>query len=167
MVLVNYYKKNIQVQYYQNGGKCGMCGDNYADKTPRPNELGGTYGQGVIVASYPVGGVMPITVDLTANHKGYFVFQLCDLNAATESDACFNADPLKLTNGQYRYSVPNNSPGLFNMTVQLPAGLSCAHCVLQWTYHTGNSWGVCPNGGGALGCGNQETFRSCSDIRIG
>lgn len=29
-----------------------------------------------------------------------------------------------------------------------------------------NSWGFCGNGTGALGCGPQEHFRTCSDIRI-
>jgi len=40
----------LQVQWYQNGGKCGECGDNYALKRPRPNENGGTFGTGIIVA---------------------------------------------------------------------------------------------------------------------
>lgn len=30
----------------------------------------------------------------------------------------------------------------------------------------GNSWGVCDNGSGQLGCGPQENFRGCSDIGI-
>ena len=61
--------------------------------------------------------------------------------------------------------------GFYNMTVQLPAGLQCGHCVLQvccsvsplcnpllqWTYTCGNSWGVCSEGGGRLGCGPQVT----------
>ena len=36
----------------------------------------------------------------------------------------------------------------------------------QWTYTCGNSWGACPGGGARVGCGAQETFRACSDIRI-
>jgi hypothetical protein len=40
----------FQTQWDQNGGKCGECGDNYALKRPRPNENGGTYGTGIIVA---------------------------------------------------------------------------------------------------------------------
>lgn len=31
---------------------------------------------------------------------------------------------------------------------------------------SGNSWGECGNGTGANGCGNQEHFRTCSDISI-
>jgi hypothetical protein len=30
----------------------------------------------------------------------------------------------------------------------------------------GNNWGTCSNGTSGLGCGPQETFRSCADIRI-
>jgi hypothetical protein len=41
----------LQVQWYENGGKCGECGDNYALKRPRPNENGGTFGTGIIVAT--------------------------------------------------------------------------------------------------------------------
>lgn len=35
-----------------NKGKCGICGDNYAMKQPRPNENNGYYGKGVIVERY-------------------------------------------------------------------------------------------------------------------
>ena len=30
----------------------------------------------------------------------------------------------------------------------------------------GNTWALCGNGTGAIGCGDQETFRNCADIRI-
>lgn len=30
----------------------------------------------------------------------------------------------------------------------------------------GNSWGMCDDGTENIGCGNQEIFRSCADIRI-
>lgn len=39
----------LQVQYAINNGKCGVCGDNYADPQPRANENGGKYGTGTIV----------------------------------------------------------------------------------------------------------------------
>ena len=40
------------------------------------------------------------------------------------------------------------------------------HFQLQWTYHTANSWGEDPDGRVCVGCGPQETFRACADIRI-
>jgi hypothetical protein len=39
--------------------------------------------------------------------------------------------------------------------------------VLQWKYVAGNNWGICKDGNGAVGCGEQEEFRACSDIAIG
>lgn len=53
-----------------NGGRCGVCGDPWDAKQPRPNEHGGTYGLGVIVRKYNPGDVIPIGIDLTANHMG-------------------------------------------------------------------------------------------------
>lgn len=42
----------------------------------------------------------------------------------------------------------------------------CNQCVLQWRYVAGNNWGMCDDGNGAVGCGPQEEFRSCSDIAL-
>ena len=33
-------------------------------------------------------------------------------------------------------------------------------------HYLGNTWALCGNGTGAIGCGDQETFRNCADIRI-
>lgn len=52
------------------------------------------------------------------------------------------------------------------MKYLLPPGLTCYQCVLQWRYIAGNNWGMCPNGTGAVGCGQQEEFRACADISI-
>jgi hypothetical protein len=52
------------------------------------------------------------------------------------------------------------------VNVTLPANLTCKHCVFQWKYITGNSWGV-TNGKGCVGCGEKnEEFYGCSDIAI-
>jgi hypothetical protein len=40
------------------------------------------------------------------------------------------------------------------------------HYTLLYVMVSGNSWGSCGDGTGALGCGPQETFRTCSDIAI-
>lgn len=45
-----YYKKGLTA----NGGRCGLCGDNFADATPRAHELGGRFGQGVIVKRFSI-----------------------------------------------------------------------------------------------------------------
>lgn len=58
----------------RNHGKCGECGDPWDVPEPRPNEHGGTFGQGVIVRRYKIGGDITIRVELTASHMGYCVF---------------------------------------------------------------------------------------------
>lgn len=154
------------VQWNINKGKCGVCGDNYLDSTPRSHELGGRFGEGVIVRTYNSGTELPVSVQLTANHRGYFEFQLCNLDNSGETEACFAQTQLRLTNGSDRYVLPTAKPDWFAVSLQIPSGYRCNHCVLQWTYVAGNTWGWCADGTGAEGCGPQEHFRGCSDISI-
>ena len=69
---------------------------------PRSNENGGAYGQGVIVRSYRTGSNIDISVELTANHKGFFEFRLCPLDEQTapETDECFNRHVLRTADGK-------------------------------------------------------------------
>ena len=54
-----------------NDYKCGVCGDNYKDARPRPNELGGKYGMsGIIPRTYSTGEVMDVEVQITTHHQG-------------------------------------------------------------------------------------------------
>lgn len=120
------------------GGKCGFCGDPYNLAVPRPHEHGGTYGRGVISKTYRTGGQMPVAVLLTANHQGYFKFNICNMDGQSlESDSCFNRYPVKLTNGNDKHYITGYEVGWYNVTLQLPSTLSCNHCVLQWTYNVG------------------------------
>lgn len=159
-----------QVHFNANAGRCGVCGDNWADARPRAHELGGQFGQGTVVQSYAAGARITVTVQLTANHRGHFGFRLCDLTGSgggRETDACFERHVLRMADdGATEYVLPSTRPGWYAVEVQLPDGLRCEHCVLQWTYVAGNNWGRCVTGGGRLGCGPQEHFRACSDIRI-
>ncbi|KAL5274199.1 hypothetical protein ACFFRR_000770 [Megaselia abdita] len=160
------YCGGISIHHNTNGGKCGLCGDNYADPKPRAHELGGVFGEGVIVASYNAGNTVPIEVKLSANHMGSFHFHLCNIDAnQIESEDCFDTYPIEFENGSTTYPV-SQGLNLFKINVRLPAGVQCDHCVLRWTYVTGNGWGICEDGKGALGCGPQETFKGCSDIAI-
>jgi len=74
----------------------------------------------------------------------------------------------ELTKEKYKFRIPKSDqrPQLFKYQVRLPHGVTCERCVLQWTYVTGNSWGFCEDGTGAVGCGIQEWFRNCADIAI-
>ena len=65
-----------------------------------------------------------------------------------------------------KYVMPDYESRVFDLKLKLPDNLNCEQCILQWTYVTGNSWGVDENGIGCTGCGPQENFRSCADIKI-
>ncbi|XP_033216760.1 uncharacterized protein LOC117172708 [Belonocnema kinseyi] len=155
-------------QWNRNGGKCGICGDPWDMKKPRPHETGGTYGKDVIVRRYRTGSVIPVRVELTANHYGYFEFRTCPMTyKGTEvTQECLDKYLLRGENGTIRY-YPAPGNGIFESYYKLPEGLTCAQCVFQWRYVAGNNWGKCENGTGAVGCGPQEEFRSCADIAIG
>jgi hypothetical protein len=148
------------------GGKCGLCGDPYQNPTPRAHEFGGVYGgTGVIVAGYSKGAVIEVTVKLTANHLGKYIFHICNLDAQSESEECFDKYQLTTADGATEYPI-GTSTGDYKIQLQLPANLTCNRCVLRWTYVAGNNWGWCGDGTGKLGCGTQEHFKTCSDIKI-
>ncbi|XP_076666100.1 uncharacterized protein LOC143367809 [Andrena cerasifolii] len=155
----------FSVQWQQNDGKCGECGDDYALSRPRPNENGGIYGTGVIVERYTPGQTINVNVKLTANHLGAFTFQLCQLQNAEdeETESCF--EPLQLEDGSYSLPVASGEMN-FDVPIRLPSDVTCEHCVLRWNYRSGNNWGECDDGSSALGCGPQETFRNCADVSI-
>ena len=48
----------VEAQYQRWGGRCGTCGDAWGLlPRPRPHELGGTYGEGIIARNYSQGQV--------------------------------------------------------------------------------------------------------------
>jgi len=168
----------LQVQI-NNNYKCGLCGDDFNSKRPRDNELGGLFGKsGIIPRTYSSGSLMPIEVHITAHHQGFFEFRICkDLikinGELTEDSDCFSTDDslLELENGETQYSItdfkptkPGESGWWYLFNVKLP-NTECDHCVIQWRYHTANSWGIDENGSG-LGHGYQEEFYGCADIEI-
>ncbi|KAH3800335.1 hypothetical protein DPMN_153968 [Dreissena polymorpha] len=158
----------FSTQWSRNGGKCGVCGDNFADN-PRPNEPGGKFYTGIIVRKYDVGQVIDVAVHLTANHKGWFEFRLCqnDVENKAVTQDCFDQHLLKDDKGVSRFSISIGME-MVKYSLKLPTGITCRACVLQWMYNTGNSWGVDPvTKTGCIGCGNQEQFYGCSDISIG
>ncbi|XP_014208992.1 uncharacterized protein LOC106639749 [Copidosoma floridanum] len=154
--------------YQQNKGNCGPCGDNWSQRQPRDNENGGKYGLGVIVRRYCPGKRINITVDLSANHLGYFEFSLCPLNSTRdiETEECFAAHPIYLADGNLRYKVKKGMNGNIIIQANLPKDFVCPHCVFRWHYYGGNNWGMCQDGTGRLGCGIQEVFRGCADVSI-
>lgn len=166
------YCGGFSVQWSNNDGQCGVCGDNYADPKPRPHEAGGKYGNGVIGKVYSMGQTIDVDIDISANHWGYFELNICPVDGKNKdpTQECFDQHPLMLTSNpsSHRFYVPLDSPKItrFQYQVDLPYGLTCSQCVIQWTYYTGNTWGVCKNGTEGMGCGDQETFRNCADVSI-
>ncbi|KAK2580245.1 hypothetical protein KPH14_012499 [Odynerus spinipes] len=155
-------------QWERNNGKCGICGDPWDAPTPRLHETGGKYGNGVIVRRYRTGSVIPVHVQLTANHHGYFEFRTCPMTYRDKevTQECLDKYLLLGENGTARY-YPGPGNMVFEGFYKLPEGLTCKQCVFQWRYVAGNNWGDCGNGTGAVGCGPQEEFRACADITIG
>ncbi|XP_071522308.1 uncharacterized protein [Panulirus ornatus] len=163
------YCGGFKRQWVQNRGRCGVCGDPWDLPRPRPHEAGGTWGTGVISRVYREGQVMVATVHLTTNHLGWFEFRLCPNNepGSFVRQKCLNKHVLSLVHQPgTRYYLKQSQTGLFRIPLQLPPGLTCSQCVVQWHYTTGNNWGFCKDGRNQAGCGPQEVFRGCSDIAI-
>ncbi|XP_069104435.1 uncharacterized protein [Argopecten irradians] len=161
------------IQWWVNGGKCGICGDRY-DTAIRENEPPyGRYANGIITEVYQTGGTIDIKVEVTASHRGYFEFRLCPNNnvkkAATQD--CLDRYLLHEYHGNSsRVYVYDTNAGIYDVKMRLPYGVTCSQCVLQWRYRTGNRWGCTGNdftrGQCGLGQGPQEEFYACADIAI-
>lgn len=85
---------------------------------------------------------MPVTIKITANHKGYFEFRLCPHNNPNVpvTHDCLNQHLLTVGNPESSFSTkyyPGTENKDYAMMVLLPAGMTCAQCVIQWKYHTG------------------------------
>lgn len=117
-------------------------------------------------------------------------------NGAGETQACFNQHLLQRADGggsrvtvdrtgwyNIRYRLPANvrcarcvlqwnyragKKLLLYRITKCISSISLPHLNFTITNYlfVGNNWGWCDDGTGALGCGPQETFRSCSDITI-
>ena len=81
---------------------------------------------------------------MTANHKGFFEFRLCNVDG-WETDAtqeCLNSTLLKLADNleTTKFRV---LPDYYRVSykLKLPDNFTCNHCVMQWKWVTGNSWG--------------------------
>lgn len=119
---------------------------------------------------YWSGQTIEVTVRVTANLRGNFYFSICPLSypGEVETEECFQRYPVRLADGSSRYHLESSANGDYTMLVTLPEGLRCDHCVFRWHWIAGNNWGgPCEDGKSyRVGCGRQETFRSCSDIAI-
>ncbi|KAK6184672.1 hypothetical protein SNE40_007099 [Patella caerulea] len=141
-----------------NDGKCGVCGDPFQEAQPRDHEAGGKYGKGIIVRRYQKGQKITVEIEITANHKGHFEFNICPTNNPKfpATDACMNGYRLKTSSGHLKYYL-NGDEGRVFVDVILPADLTCSLCVFRWKYFAAQN----------IGFGErQEHFYSCADVAI-
>lgn len=161
-----------------NDYECGICGDPWEMPRPRKNELGGFYGDtGLIPRNYNVNEYIDLTVQLTAHHKGWFEFKICSVDGlSTESEDCFGSQSSLMYDEKdnYRFLLDQDvskdgkselSGSVYKFNLRPPHDMKCDHCVIQWHYHTGNSWG-CGGGKCGIGEGQQEEFYGCADVSI-
>jgi len=158
----------VKKQFKENDGKCGVCGDPWDAPHPQLHETGGKFGNQVIAKTYVAGSFIDLEVELTANHKGRFQFKLCPVGPSEEAtQACLDKHIIRTPQGSDGFTIQEKALKVqLTLKGKLPDKITCKRCVLQWTWRSANSWGKCANGTGALGCGAQETFRNCADIRI-
>lgn len=109
--------------------------------------------------------IIDVVVDITANHRGHFEFELCP--QATETDHCFQrlnivSGSQQIRNGNVMCSEPSQQIGRQTARIQLPAGVRCTRCTLRWTYRTAYP----PAPDACFNPNPAQTFRNCVDIRI-
>ena len=117
-----------------------------------------------VQATYSSGQIVDFDIDLTAHHKGHFVFKACPISPGqTATQACFDRNPLRFVSGMNAnphpsypdraYLPPANPPAnngahpqfasggrwSYRYQLQLPQGLSGDLVLLQWQYITANS----------------------------
>lgn len=81
-----------------------------------------------------------LDVELSAAHKGYFQFRLCELNrlgSSTPEDASCFRHLLQLEGGGTEFYLGSGGAGHYRPRVRLPQGVTCSQCVLQWYYRGG------------------------------
>jgi len=157
----------ITRHWQNNKGKCGICGDAWDLKPPRPHEDGGMYGTGVVTRTYKAGQTIEVVTNIVANHMGYMTYKVCPFQEGVEvTQECLDKYPLELADGSGTSYDLGRQKGPVKVQVKLPPGLTCERCVFQWHWKCANHWGICDDGKGRMGCGPQEFFRGCADIKI-
>ncbi len=118
--------------FLKTGGLCGICGEEY--KSVKKFEKGGSLYRGLTVRTYTQGEVIEVVVEITANHKGFFEFRLCDVakanNDGEATQQCLNQNLLKDTFGRMKIPCLPGT-GKFTSKLLLPATMSCTRCVFQ------------------------------------
>lgn len=92
-------------------------------------EHGGKNGRGTIVANYYNSyKYIYVGVYLQANVKGYFTYDICNLDKfGYESEECFAENKLMVIGGGLQFKMTKYVSGWFNTSVNIPNDLVCNH----------------------------------------
>ncbi|XP_060070546.1 uncharacterized protein LOC132550493 [Ylistrum balloti] len=155
----------FDVQWLQNGGRCGVCGDPASG--PQQHDDNGHYASGITVRSYNQGGSVNVTVEVLSNLLGYFEFRLCPRNSTSFklTQECFEQNVLWIEESWSTRFYVGSRGGIYDLHVKLPSNIACSHCVFQWKYSTGYRMGGI-NRCECMGCGKQEQIYNCADVAI-
>ena len=130
--------------------------------TPQPSHflcsLTGKFATGTIVRRYEPGSWIPVIVDITTNHGGYFIFKLCPNNDITSDppQTCFDEHVLEVKrfnaspdvsgafvqtgkNGERELLVSEELSGPVTLYVKLPDTVTCDQCIIQ-VQHLTSLW---------------------------
>jgi len=109
---------------------------------------------GPIQATWNQGQVITVSHQMTQHHSGEYQLRFCA--DPFGGNSCLSKTlAIPITNPSNKF-LPNSmsaaANGQFAVQWQLPAGLVCEHCVMQFWYQNNN--------------GVPEHFKSCHDVRI-
>ena len=95
---------------------------------------------------YTMDQEISVKIELTANHQGFMEFRLCPQNnpLVPASQACLDKHLLERVGGAGTKFHPGPGNKVFEVRLELPPGLTCSQCVLQWRYVAANNWGERP-----------------------
>lgn len=125
-------------QHSVNGGKCSVCGEDWSLRNKMFERPAGSKYTGFKVRNYQQGQTVDVTVEITANHLGWFEFRVCNVDDRTgdADQSCLDKNLLADRNGVTRFQIGSRL-GMFTYQLVLPKSLRCNHCVFQWKYQAG------------------------------
>ena len=127
---------SFQVQWKQNGGKCGACGDPWNSR--RNHEFGGKYFTARVSRTFQKNYTITVSALTSENLFGWFEFRILPISITSDNIHTYNLDKYLLNIANLKtqkYRVFTS--GYHVVPLQLPETLVCKICVFQWTFHAG------------------------------